>query len=166
MELLYDQGVSNWHASWFRCSDPVSTFVECYLSWRVANLSATIRFRAVQTTVVFKDLHWKKKKWWAFKHSTLRPIERSRINKPWCGVMVEPCQKLVFFRCWYGRKGFIRPVLKHGPRSPASTRVLGWKTLARSESNSATCSLPSNNQLVVLRREYIYAPPSDQPSFF
>ena len=63
MELLYDQGVSNWHASWFRCSDPVSTFVECYLSWRVANLSATIRFRAVQTTVVFKDLHWKKKKW-------------------------------------------------------------------------------------------------------
>ena len=34
-----------------------------------------------------------------------------------------------------GRKGFIRPVLKHGPRSPASTRVLGWQTLARSENN-------------------------------
>ena len=57
MELLYDQGVSNWHASWFRCSDPVSTFVECYLSWRVANLLATIRFSAVQTTVVFNDLY-------------------------------------------------------------------------------------------------------------
>ena len=34
------------------------------------------------------------------------------------------------------RKGFIRPVLKHGPRSPAYTRVPGWKTLARSESKA------------------------------
>ena len=34
------------------------------------------------------------------------------------------------------RKDFIRPVLKHGPRSPAYTRVPGWKTLARSESKA------------------------------
>ena len=39
------------------------------------------------------------------------------------------------FGPYNGRKGFIRPVLKHGPRSPASTRVLGWQTLARSENN-------------------------------
>ena len=34
--------------------------------------------------------------------------------------------------CW--RNGFKRPVLKHGPRSLTCPRVLGWKTLARNES--------------------------------
>ena len=36
--------------------------------------------------------------------------------------------------CW--RNGFKRPVLKHGPRSPTCTRVFGWKTRARNESES------------------------------
>lgn len=36
--------------------------------------------------------------------------------------------------CW--RNGFKRPVLKHGPRSLTCTRVFGWKTRARNESES------------------------------
>ena len=35
MELLYDRDISNWHVSWFQCSDLVSSFVEDCLSWRV-----------------------------------------------------------------------------------------------------------------------------------
>jgi hypothetical protein len=36
--------------------------------------------------------------------------------------------------CW--RNGFKRPVLKHGPRSATRSRVFGWKTRARNESES------------------------------
>jgi hypothetical protein len=36
--------------------------------------------------------------------------------------------------CW--RNGFKRPVLKHGPRSATLSRVFGWKTHARNESES------------------------------
>ena len=36
--------------------------------------------------------------------------------------------------CW--RNGFKRPVLKHGPRSATRSRVFGWKTHARNESES------------------------------
>ena len=36
--------------------------------------------------------------------------------------------------CW--RNGFKRPVLKHGPRSATCSRVFGWKTRARNESES------------------------------
>ena len=34
--------------------------------------------------------------------------------------------------CW--RNGFLQPVLKHGPRSLAWKRALGWQTRARNES--------------------------------
>jgi hypothetical protein len=36
--------------------------------------------------------------------------------------------------CW--RNGFKRPVLKHGPRSATCSRVFGWKTQTRNESES------------------------------
>src|SRR6201985_3316543 len=36
--------------------------------------------------------------------------------------------------CW--RNGFKRPVLKHGPRSATRSRVFGWQTRARNESES------------------------------
>ena len=36
--------------------------------------------------------------------------------------------------CW--RNGFKRPVLKHGPRSATCSRVFGWKTRTRNESES------------------------------
>ncbi len=36
--------------------------------------------------------------------------------------------------CW--RNGSKRPVLKHGPRSATRSRVFGWKTRARNESES------------------------------
>ena len=38
------------------------------------------------------------------------------------------------FGCW--RNGFKRPVLKHGPRSATCSRVFGWKTQTRNESES------------------------------
>ena len=39
-----------------------------------------------------------------------------------------------FAGCWHN--GFKRPDLKHGPRSQTCPRVFGWKTRARSESES------------------------------
>ena len=36
--------------------------------------------------------------------------------------------------CWHN--GFKRPVLKHGPRSATCSRVFGWKTRTRNESES------------------------------
>jgi hypothetical protein len=41
--------------------------------------------------------------------------------------------------CW--RNGSKRPVLKHGPRSATCSRVFGWKTLARNESETRYPSL-------------------------
>ena len=59
MELLYDRGVSNRHISWFRCSDPVSSFAEYCLSWRVALFNTKLNFiekrSAAQMMVVFKE---------------------------------------------------------------------------------------------------------------
>jgi hypothetical protein len=60
MELLYDRGVSNRRISWFRCSDPVSSFAEYCLSWRVARFNIRLNFvekmSAAQMMVVSKEM--------------------------------------------------------------------------------------------------------------
>ena len=45
----------------------------------------------------------------------------------WVGLCIREC-----LGCW--RNGFNRPVLKHGPRSLTCTRVFGWQTHRRNES--------------------------------
>ena len=40
----------------------------------------------------------------------------------------------VIVSTWCWRNGFLQPVLKHGPRSLAWKRALGWQTRARNES--------------------------------
>ena len=49
-----------------------------------------------------------------------------------CDWWVIPVCLIVPTWCW--RNGFLQPVLKHGPRSLAWKRALGWQTRARNES--------------------------------
>ena len=64
--------------------------------------------------------------WWPLCYASVYCMQCSVV---WFET---PIKLHVTTRCW--RNGFLQPVWKHGPRSLAWKRALGWQTRARNES--------------------------------